>query len=151
MKNILLMLLFFLSQQGYGQNSKKGKLILEVSFAQVINKPGSGYNFGVYYKTKWPLAIRYGVTHIFTGDEDNRFRGGYLQAGYMNYRKRMEYYALVGFSPAIRYIFPVYSGGAGYLLSEKSKTKYYIFSQLNYAKNREGDFLWAHAGFHIRL
>lgn len=149
-KLYLVVFLLIFSAICNGQNPGHQELILEASFAQAIKDPSSGYNLGVYYKTKWPLAFRAGLTHVFTDNDFNRVTARYLQVGYMENKKKWNYHALIGIIPGTRYyILPVYSGGFGYLLNERPRKDYRIVLQLNYAKNRLDDLFWCHVGLHI--
>jgi hypothetical protein len=144
---VLLSITFFCSS---AQEKPAPQVIIETTFAQVVNQPSSGYNFGVYYKTKWPIAARFGVTHVFTGNDFYRFRTGYLQIGYMQNAGKWLYHTLIGgTSGEARLFLPVYSGGLGYTIRERRGKIIRAVLQMNYAKNRLQEKLWAHIGFHF--
>lgn len=138
------------AQLAIAQEKYKGHVILEGSFAQSIKGASSGYNLGVYYKTRFPAAIRAAYTQVFTGNDFHQYLVSYLQAGYFTLKDKWNYHLLLGYIPASRqYFLPVYTAGAGYLFSKHPKKYYNLVFQLNYAKNRIDEFFWAHLGVHI--
>jgi hypothetical protein len=146
-KIILSLILAFFSHKSFPQ---KGQFIFEGSLAQSIKGSSTGYNIGMYVKTKWPVAIRAGYTQVFTGDVFNQYLISYIQAGFMDYKEKWSYHLLLGLIPAAQpYKLPVYTAGAGYLLNERRKKDYRLVFQLNYAKNRLEEFFWGHFGIHI--
>jgi hypothetical protein len=149
-KILFVLSIFFICKTTLAQNATNPQVIFELSFAQVINQPSSGYNFGVYYKTKWPIAARLGFTHVFTGDGFNQFMARYLQIGYMQEQNKWSYHALAGILPGEgRLWLPHVSGGFGYLLRERPGKNIKAVLQLNYAKNRLEEKFWMHLGFHL--
>jgi hypothetical protein len=113
MKLLIIFSVFLLTH--ISSMAQRGAFIAEGTYAKSLNLSNAGFNAGIYYKSRWAVAVRVAVATAY-GDRFEGFAIGYVQAGYMQQKKKMMYQFLIGLDPYVISggTLMVYTAGAGY-------------------------------------